>query len=1701
MTDSCAAAAGPTASGVLATTKCSSCGGGSSGGGSGGTSCAGVSSLDFRISLGRVNDRESAGLLRIHESELSDARWLHPDHFQFVPGTPGAVQVANDGNNQWLKEIRAPHLLVQLTNVIYVGEYLSSYQFVFYSIVNGQTQASPFLTYTIANPDHPNSFNRMQITETRSGHALTTTYTYVAATTWQLVRGNGTAGYQQSKVFNPAQNLTTYTRTWFDPLTTEILLAVRETYTNGPWGTVLVSQVLDPDGEAATTLNTFNSQGLITQTTRPGGAWDRYVYDSQNRVVTNFSTWLDQGPTSDPDLCRMVVNDYSLTAGELTNHLPRTVTEYVLGVPVSRTFYRYHEGQTVTIRAFAPTSTAADPLNLVTTNTFYVGGILHHEPFWTRHADGTRTVHFHTLYGANGVSRVLTTYSGQADPANLTNVLVGTRTETTLDLSGHVLTNLTFAITSSADPGILTAHDWHLYDEQGRLTTSGHLDGTQTTQTYSDCCGAETVTDREGLTTTHLYDALHRVVSTTRAGVTVSNRYDALGRLLERRQLAAGFNLLTLGVDYDRLGRVLSSTNALGHATSFEYDQLEWAVRTDLILNGSPVIQSVRDLAADGSLASVSGDSSHGVRYTTGIANGFLFHQENKLNPDGTDTGEFTRTLTDFLGRTFRTEYPGGAASLTYFDSVGRPCQQVDPDGVTNLTLYSTDGQAQIRVVDLNGNGVVDWGSDRVTRSTASVANTDHGAVHRQTTEYWGEFGNTNATASVSSETSLDGLTTWSFSYGLATTNQISYPGNGWRYVTQSRPDGTRQLSTYWAGRLMSTLTTNDQLGALQSATFGYDSLGRRVTATDARNGTTTYQLDVLGRTLAVTTPAPGNGRGPQTTRYAYDPLGRVTAVTNADGAVTQSEYFMTGELRKAWGGRTYPVEYTYDYAGRMKTMTTWQHAFVAGAATNTWSYDLRGFLTSKVYQDPGNWTTYTYTPAGRLATRAWSRGVTTFYTNDNAGSLCGIGYSDPTHSVIYHFDRLGRKTNIVDATGSHLLSYDAAGHLVAETQTAGLLAGVNLTNTYDALGRRTDLSLSLEPSALSLSYAYDEASRLHSVTSGLESAEYSYLANSALVRQIDLRHNGVSAMTTTKQYDQLNRLTQVRSLGASPWPVASFDYTYNDANQRTRVTEADGSYWLYQYDSLGQVKSGKKYWSDGTPVAGQQFTYSFDDIGNRTQTQTGGDARGTGLRPAAYANNPLNQITNRQVPGTVDVLGIAHPNAAVTVNGQSPYRRGEYYDQVLSWNNSNAVVSAWVTNRAVLAGATSNRTGRVLVPPNRQPFWYDSDGNTLCDGVWTNQWDAENRLIATETTSAVPVEAMAKVTWSYRADGHWHERVVYVWTNAAWLASVTNRFIWDGNVILAILDHTNGLLFGFMRGLDLSATEQGVGGAGGLLAMTHQAEGGTSSFFVAHDGNGNVVSLVGASDGARAASYEYGPFGEALRVSGPGDLADLNPMRFSSQWTDPTTGRAKYLYREYEPSLGRWLSRDLIGEQVEPNPMAFAANAPILFLDRLGLITTRKSGGDPKWDENCSDAAEKKKIVDGLDEYCPRLDTPKVQKCLTKGACRLRPTANKPTSQDVLDAVRALCNNRQNFVVKCPVKDDLGCGDDRCGYVDPSEWQATVHLCPNYGPTRCGPLGCLLLHELTHLTDDFKEEPDNASRVEDCLWTDCPWRPRHKKK
>ena len=175
---------------------------------------------------------------------------------------------------------------------------------------------------------------------------------------------------------------------------------------------------------------------------------------------------------------------------------------------------------------------------------------------------------------------------------------------------------------------------------------------------------------------------------------------------------------------------------------------------------------------------------------------------------------------------------------------------------------------------------------------------------------------------------------------------------------------------------------------------------------------------------------------------------------------------------------------------------------------------------------------------------------------------------------------------------------YNTANELLSESFSGGTLAGLSVTNGYDQYLRRTNLAAQYSSTPfLQHSFCYDTASRLQTVTDNTTatpySATYSYLAKSPLVSQITFKSNTVTRMTTSKQFDFLNRLTSISSgIGAS---AVGYSYAYNSANQRTRSTLADGSYWLYEFDSLGQVIAGNKYWADGAPVAGQQFNYTFD--------------------------------------------------------------------------------------------------------------------------------------------------------------------------------------------------------------------------------------------------------------------------------------------------------------------------------------------------------------------------------------------------------------------------------------------------------------------------------------------------------------------------
>lgn len=330
-------------------------------------------------------------------------------------------------------------------------------------------------------------------------------------------------------------------------------------------------------------------------------------------------------------------------------------------------------------------------------------------------------------------------------------------------------------------------------------------------------------------------------------------------------------------------------------------------------------------------------------------------------------------------------------------------------------------------------------------------------------------------------------------------------------------------------------------------------------------------------------------------------------------------------------------------------------------------------------------------------------------------------------------------------------------------------------------------------------------------------------------------------------------------------------------------------------------------------------------------------------------------------MPGFENIIGTATNAATVTLNWTQTSRKGDYYRTELSVNNTNAPVWLGVTNLGVLQQGTNadlviTNIGHLYVPKTPESFAFDADGNMTSDGRWTNRWDAENRLIEQETISSAVSAGAPHQKLIHEYD--WMERrvrkAISNWNGSAWILVSDLQFIYQGWNLVAILDGTTStLLYSFVWGTDLSGSMQGAGGVGGLLMMFVHTGTNAGMYFFCYDGNGNVVALVNSATGAVVAEYEYGPFGELLRATGP--LAFVNPFRFSTKYQDDETGLLYYGYRFYDPHIGRWLSRDpkddlgftmAVGggggipakANGDPNEYLFVMNSPIQRVDTNGL-------------------------------------------------------------------------------------------------------------------------------------------------------------------
>jgi RHS repeat-associated protein len=205
--------------------------------------------------------------------------------------------------------------------------------------------------------------------------------------------------------------------------------------------------------------------------------------------------------------------------------------------------------------------------------------------------------------------------------------------------------------------------------------------------------------------------------------------------------------------------------------------------------------------------------------------------------------------------------------------------------------------------------------------------------------------------------------------------------------------------------------------------------------------------------------------------------------------------------------------------------------------------------------------------------------------------------------------------------------------------------------------------------------------------------------------------------------------------------------------------------------------------------------------------------------------------------------------------------------------------------------------------------------------------------------TNNANVPNTAKLTLSFIYDylGRRFGKTVSNFNGSAYQIALSNPFVYDSwNLVDELNATNNGVIRAYLWGEDLSGQAggalSGAGGVGGLLAVLEPS----SAQFTRFDGNGNIMALVDTSGSGITGQYEYGPFGEVIRATGP--MAKTNPFHFSTKYQDDESDLLYYPHRYLNVSIGRWLGRDPIGEQGGRALYAFVHNDGIDFFDALGL-------------------------------------------------------------------------------------------------------------------------------------------------------------------
>ena len=1051
-------------------------------------------------------------------------------------------------------------------------------------------------------------------------------------------------------------------------------------------------QTTDPLGND-TVITTYDSNGRLESITDAAGNQTTYTYDLETRTTTvNFIGDPDV-QTDDSGSATLMYDE----AGYITNYTD------VLG---NETIYTYDENHNLT--------KIKNPLTHETRFTYNDQG---HTTSITDPLDITLASTDYNQYGSPTTLR--TAQGGDDYPISST------------------YEQGTFRLSSMSDSyGSLGSYTWW---DDGNPKTFTNQYGETTNYTYTAQGHLETETDPLGQVTRYRYDDFGRVTEMKQAygladEATTLYQYDELGRLTKLTVADGTSDAATTRFQYDANGNRTAVIDPIGRRTEYHYDsanRLEFVIYAAHDANESTTTKYVYDVhsrltdvivafgtsdastthyvydpagrATDVTTAFGTSDAStthyvyNAAGYITdatvayGTSDAITAHYQYDSAEHVTDitigygTTDASTTHYEYydsgLVERVTTAYGTSvdATTMYFYDRRGRPTVTVYPDGTTTTQFYdpmpTTPGWKH-SILDQAG-----VRTSYVYDASGRLDQLINSAIDPQTSE------------------PFERVSTYDYDAADRLTDVYD-------------PEGSHASFTYDDADHIRTSTTWLDATTGYTSVYGYDLAGEQVSFKDANDHTTSFDYNELGL-LETTTYA-----GSVITSQTYDKAGRQVTFTDENGIVTRYTYDAASRLASTTLGygteNAAATQYDYNAANQLASITD------ALTHVTRFEYNDAGQLIKKILPDTTSYEQYGYNPAGNLASYRMTDGTTNTFDYDSLNRLTEIAYFDGTYANFTYTpggqrDTASTRTQFLAPPQVTDSDYDPFQRLEQVTGPDG--RAVSYTY-YD-----NDLRKTMTTPAGTVTYGYDGLNQLTSISAGANQTTTFEYDPVGFLTDIH-RPNGVDTAYTPNVRNQIDLITHSNASGT----LQSFDYLLDNAGNRKKVTEADGSTISWGYDKLYRL-TDEEHRNSGNGITSQSH-FEYDAVGNWDWTTINGvttdysynvldqlvsagsanydyDGRGNleqitnGSQVTTYTYDAANRLTNVSIPGMTASYNYdaAGHRVSQTLDGQiTNYLWDEaspFGDVVLETDGSGATLASYILAGTQLisqtrSGATS---------------------------------------------------------------------------------------------------------------------------------------------------------------------------------------------------------------------------------------------------------------------------------------------------------------------------------------------------------------------------------------------------------------------------